>query len=139
MKITFSRIDDQVNMEALDENGHRVQMDASTGQGGNNQGVRPMQMLIMGLGGCSSIDVITILKKQKQEIRDIKIQIDADREAGREPSLWEKIHLIFQLEGRIDPGKANRAVELSMMKYCSVAETLRRAGAAITWEVQVKE
>jgi putative redox protein len=56
-----------------------------------------------------------------------------------EPALWEKIHLLFQLKGDVDPAKANRAVQLSMEKYCSVAETLRRAGAEISWEVMVNE
>ena len=137
MKIHLKRIDDSMGMEAEDESGHKVRMDSSAEHGGHGKGMRPMQMLLMGLGGCTSIDVVSILKKQKQPLDDLKITIDGDREPGVEPSLWKKVRIQFQLEGAIDPGKAERAVELSMMKYCSVAETLRRAGADITWEVQV--
>lgn len=135
--IALHRIDDGFNMEATDENGHKVQMDTAPDHGGHNNGVRPMQMLLMGLGGCTAIDLIMILKKQRQEIKDFHINIVADREEGKEPALWYKAHIHFMLKGSIDKDKADRAAELSMQKYCSVAETLRRAGAQITWEVEV--
>lgn len=137
MKISLQRIDDGFNMEAVDEGGHKVLMDSSVENGGKNNGVRPMQMLIMGLGGCSAIDVVMILKKQRQEVADLRIEIEAERVKGKEPSLWEKAHVIFHLKGNIDPDKAARAVELSMNKYCSVAETLRGAGAELTWETRL--
>lgn len=137
MKIALQRIDDGFNMEAVDEQGHKVLMDSSVENGGKNNGVRPMQMLIMGLGGCSAIDVVMILKKQRQEITDFRIEIEADREQGKEPSLWEKAHIVFYLSGNIDADKASRAVELSMNKYCSVAETLRQAKTQLTWEIKL--
>jgi len=137
MKISLLRVDDGFRMEATDEQGHVVYMDASPETGGRGNGVRPMHMLIMGLGGCTAIDVIMILKKQRQEIQDFRIDIDAEREKDKEPALWEKAHIRFLLKGQIEPGKAERAVELSMQKYCSVAETLRRSGTQITWEVLV--
>ncbi|GAA4318038.1 OsmC family protein [Compostibacter hankyongensis] len=138
MEITLQRIDDGFNMEARDEDGHSVQMDAGPAHGGKGNGVRPMQMLIMGLGGCTAIDVVMILKKQKQDIRDFRIRIQAERETGKEPALWQSAHLIFELSGSIDPDKARRAAELSMQKYCSVAATLKAAGADLTWEVKVE-
>ncbi|WP_343674414.1 OsmC family protein [Chitinophaga sp.] len=138
MKISLQRIDDAFNMEAVDEQGHKVLMDSSLENGGKNNGVRPMQMLLMGLGGCSAIDVAMILKKQRQELTDFKIEIDGEREKGKEPSIWENVHIIFHLSGtNLDQDKAARAVELSMTKYCSVAETLRRAGGNLTWETKV--
>ncbi|MGN7723868.1 OsmC family protein [Chitinophaga sp. 22620] len=137
MKIALKRIDDGFNMEAVDEQGHKVLMDSSVENGGKNNGVRPMQMLMMGLGGCSAIDVVMILKKQRQEITDLRIEIEAEREKGKEPSLWEKAHIIFHLSGNIDADKAARAVELSMNKYCSVAETLRQGKTNLTWEVKL--
>ncbi|RAJ79923.1 putative redox protein [Chitinophaga dinghuensis] len=137
MKIALQRIDDGFNMEAVDENGHKVLMDSSVENGGKNNGVRPMQMIVMGLGGCSAIDVVMILKKQRQEVTDFRIEIEADREKGKEPSLWENVHLVFHLSGNIDADKAARAVELSMNKYCSVAETLRRGNTRLTWEVKL--
>lgn len=139
MKFTLQRIDDAFNMEAMDEGGHKVLMDSSVENGGKGNGVRPMQMLMMGLGGCSAIDVVMILKKQRQEITDFSIEIEGAREKGKEPALWEKAHVIFHLKGNIDPDKAARAVELSMNKYCSVAETLRRSGTQLTWETKVNQ
>ena len=137
MKISLQRLDDAFNMEAVDEGGHKVLMDSSVENGGKNNGIRPMQMLLMGLGGCSAIDVAMILKKQRQEITDFRIEIDGEREKGKEPSLWETVHVIFHIKGDIDPDKAARAVELSMNKYCSVAETLRKAGGNLTWETRL--
>jgi putative redox protein len=137
MKISLHRLDDAFNMEAVDANGHKVLMDSSVENGGKNNGVRPMQMLLMGLGGCSAIDVAMILKKQRQEMTDFRIEIEGEREKGKEPSIWEKVHVIFHISGDVDADKAARAVELSMTKYCSVAETLRRAGGGLTWETRV--
>lgn len=135
--INLSRVSDDFGFEAKDENGHTVKMDTSPESGGKNFGVRPMQMLLMGLGGCSAIDVISILKKQRQNVKDYKMVIKGDREAGVEPSLWEDVDIEFHLYGDIDEDKANRAVELSVNKYCSVAATLKKGGAAINWQVFV--
>jgi putative redox protein len=96
-------------------------MDSSPESGGENFGVRPMQMLLMGLGGCSAIDMISILKKQRQNVKDYKMVISGDREKGVEPSLWKDVNLEFHLYGDIDRDKAIRAAELSIGKYCSVS------------------
>jgi putative redox protein len=135
--IKLSRVNDDFGFEANDENGHTVKMDTSPESGGKNFGVRPMQMLLMGLGGCSAIDVISILKKQRQDVKDYEMVIKGDREAGVEPSLWQEITIEFHLYGDIDEDKAKRAVELSLNKYCSVAATLQKAAADIKWEVFV--
>jgi putative redox protein len=134
-KIELKRVSADYGFEATDENGHTVRMDTSPESGGQNYGVRPMQMLLMGLGGCSAIDVISILKKQRQEVLDYTMKISGDREAGVEPSLWQEVNIEFHLKGNIDEDKAKRAVELSIGKYCSVAATLEKAGAAINWQV----
>jgi putative redox protein len=123
----------------FDANGHVVRIDTSPETGGTNYGVRPMQLLLMGLGGCSGIDVVSILKKQRQEITYFDMHIEAEREADKVPALWTSAKIIFTLGGNIDPDKAQRAAQLSMDKYCSVAETLRRAGCVITYEVRIKE
>ncbi|HTL82977.1 MAG TPA: OsmC family protein [Bacteroidia bacterium] len=137
MKVTLNRIDDAFQFEAKDANGKTVVFDASPKIGGKGNGVSPMQTLIMAAGGCSAIDVILILRKQKQEIHDFKIEIDGEREPDKEPSLWQTVHLLFKLEGTIDGEKAKRAVQLSMEKYCSVVKTLEGAGAKISWDVVV--
>jgi putative redox protein len=134
-KIELARVSGNYGFEATDENGHSVKMDTSPESGGHNFGVRPMQMLLMGLGGCSAIDVISILKKQRQEVLDYRMVINGDREPGVEPSLWQNISIEFHLKGNIDQDKAKRAVELSIGKYCSVAATLEKAGAELNWEV----
>jgi len=98
-----------------------------------------MQLLLSALAGCSGIDVISILKKQRQELKDFKMTVDGEREKGKDLSLWKTIHIHFQLYGDIDADKAGRAIELAINKYCSVAETLRLAGATITTQVTINE
>ncbi|MEW6469225.1 MAG: OsmC family protein [Bacteroidota bacterium] len=139
MRVELKRLDKDFLFEATNAEGVSMRFDASPDIGGHNQGVRPMQTLIMAIGGCSAIDIILILRKQKQEIDDFRISIDAEREQGKEPALWQKAHVVFWLKGRIDRDKAQRAAELSMKKYCSVSATLEKAGAAITYEVHVNE
>ena len=131
IKIELERVQGDYGFEAKDAAGHTVKMDTSPEGGGTNFGVRPMQMLLMGLGGCSGIDIVSILKKQRQTVDSFSMRIEGDRFAGKEPSLWEKIHIVFELKGKIDPEKARKACELSVDKYCSVAETLRGSGTAI--------
>ena len=137
MKVQLRRLDDAFHFEARNEHGATMQFDANPEIGGHDKGVRPMQALLMAVGGCSAIDIVLILKKQRQEITDFRMEIDGEREKGKEPSLWETIHVIYHLEGKIDPEKAKRAVQLSMEKYCSVSQTLEKAGAKITWETRV--
>jgi putative redox protein len=136
-KIELSRVSGDFGFEVKDELGHVVQIDSSPESGGQNFGVRPMQLLLMGLAGCSGIDVITILKKQRQEVKDYKMVINGEREAGKEPSLWKDINVEFHLYGQVDEDKAAKAVELALNKYCSVAATLKEAGANINWKVFV--
>jgi len=136
-KIELSRVKGDFGFEAKDENGHTVRMDSSPESGGWDFGVRPMQILLMGLAGCSAIDVIAILKKQRQEVKDYKMVVNGEREKGKEPSLWQHIDVEFHLYGNIDEDKASKAVELSIDKYCSVAATLKKAGAGIKWRVFV--
>jgi putative redox protein len=135
--IEISRLSGDFGFEAKDENGHTVLMDSSPESGGQNFGVRPMQILLMGLGGCSAIDVISILKKQRQNVVDYKMVVKGEREAGKEPSLWKEVDLEFHIYGDVDQDKAERAVELSVNKYCSVAATLKFAGADVKYEVFV--
>ena len=130
MKIVLERKNDAVHFEAKNEDGITVNIDGSPEIGGQNLGVRPMQLLLMGLGGCSGIDLKIILRREP--ITDIKITIDAERQKDVEPSLFEKIHVHFDLFGALNPKKVERAVSLSMDKYCSVAKTLEKT-ATITY------
>src|SRR5260221_7507569 len=121
VQIRLDRINGDFGFEAKDALGHTVHMDSSPETGGLDFGVRPMQMLLMGLGGCSGIDIVSILKKQKQTVEGFRILIDGERETGKEATRWKEIRMIFELKGSIEPEKAKRACELSVEKYCSVA------------------
>jgi putative redox protein len=137
INVSVNLLQPDYGFEASDAYGNKITMDTSPDNGGNNFGVRPMQVLLMGLGGCSGIDMVSILKKQRQQIDYFNMKIEAEREQGREPALWVKAHIIFELRGNIDADKARRAAQLSIEKYCSVAETLRRGGCIITYEVKM--
>lgn len=121
----------------VDQNNHSIFIDIPKEQGGNGGGMRPMQTVLAALCGCSGVDIVSILKKQRQTYTSLKIFVDGEREQGKEPSLWQNVQVRFELEGTVEPAKAYRAAELSISKYCSVAETLRRAGATITFTVFV--
>ena len=131
------RVNDEFGFEGKDANGHTVKMDSSPDSGGHNFGFRPMQMLLLGLGGCSGIDIISILKKQKQSVDGFRILIDGERQAGKDPTRWKHIKIIFELKGSVEPEKAKRACALSIEKYCSVADTLMGAGCKIEWETKI--
>ena len=118
-----------------DITGNEMQIDIPVEQGGGGKGMRSMQTLLAALIGCSVVDIISILKKQKQVFSSLHVEVDGEREEGREPSLWQRVSLVFYFGGDVDLGKAQRAVDLSITKYCSVAETLRRAGAVIEYQV----
>ena len=140
MKINLKQIDDAFHFEAKNEDGRTVQIDAAEKIGGSNQGVRPMQMLLMALAGCSAIDIVSILKKQRQQIDDFQIEVEGERENIEEVAkIFTDIKINFHLKGNIEPEKAKRAVELSMEKYCSVEKTLRLAGAKIDHKIFVNE
>ena len=109
------------------ESGHAVIMDASPDIGGRNLGMRPMEMLLIGMGGCSSIDVVTILKKSRQPITDCVAEITAER-AGEIPKVFTKIHVHFVVTGKgLNPVQVERAVNLSAEKYCSASIMLGKA------------
>jgi len=118
--------------------GHAVVMDAAPDVGGRNLGVRPMEMLLLGMGGCSSIDVVMILKKGRQPITDCVVELEAER-AATDPKVFTKIHAHFIVTGRgLDPKKVERAVALSAEKYCS-ASVMLGATAAITHGFEVMD
>ena len=135
--IKMERMTGDFGFMIKDENGHVLQTDSSIDNGGSNYGFRPMQLILSALGSCSAIDMVSVLKKQRQTIEQFKIIVEGEREQDTIPSLWKSIKVSFELHGDIDKEKAVKAGALSIEKYCSVAETLRRAGTEITWEVNV--
>ncbi|CAN5352621.1 OsmC family protein [soil metagenome] len=123
-------------MEAVNENGNKVHIDASPDIGGTDRGFRPMQMVLAALGGCSSIDIISILKKQKQPLEDIRITVTGEREKGAVPSLFNEAHVHFTFYGNLDEDKVKKAVVLSVEKYCSVVKILEKT-ATITHSFEI--
>lgn len=123
-------------MQAVNEDGNIIDMDGAPNIGGENKGFRPMQLLATGAGGCSTIDIISILKKQRQEIKDLKVEIKAEREADKIPSLFSTIHLHYILTGDLEKQKVEKALELSLSKYCSVVKILEKT-ATITYTYEI--
>ena len=126
------------SFKAVDAKGNVVELDANESAQNTNLGARPMQLLLMALGGCSGVDVLSILKKQKQNVEGLTISINGERE-NKVPSPWKSVHVHFHFRGSLDGQKCERACALSLEKYCSVAETLRLAGASITWKATVTQ
>jgi putative redox protein len=137
VKVELNRIDDAYHMVAVNDRGNVIHLDDGGKEGGKGAGFGPMQSLLSAFGGCSAIDVVSILKKQRQDLKDLKITVTGEREQGAVPSLYQTIHAHFKLFGDIDREKAEKAVSLSVEKYCSVAMTLRKAGATITHSFEI--
>lgn len=126
------------NMSFVGESGsgHSVVMDASPEVGGRDLGVRPMEMLLLGLGGCASIDVVMILQRSRQAVKDCTVQISAER-AESEPKVFTHIHLHFVVEGdHLSEDRVKRAINLSAEKYCSASLMLGKT-AKITHDYEV--
>ena len=124
MKVLLERINDDYLFEVSNSNGHRVLLDNKSKNKGSVKGISPMELLLMGLAGCSSIDVVAILKKQKINPKSIKMEVKGERTPGAIPALFHTINVDVILEGDFLPEKAKRAVDLSFEKYCSVSKTL---------------
>lgn len=125
MQVELVRVDDAFHFEAVGTSGVIQHIDAAVNIGGHNAGARPMEMLLMGLAGCSAIDIILILQKQKQVIDDFRLTVDGLRVKGAVPAPFKKIHITFLLKGQIDLVKLQRAIDLSMDKYCSATAQFR--------------
>ncbi len=129
---------EQMSFVAEADSGHALVMDGSVAIGGRNIGPRPMELLLMGLGGCSSIDVVMILQKSRQDIRDCVVELSAQR-ADQEPKVFTQIHLHFVVSGKaLDPKRVAHAINLSAEKYCSASIMLGKT-AVITHDYEVRE
>ncbi len=123
---------------AESETGHSIVMDGPPDHGGKNQGARPMETLLIGMGGCSSFDVIHILKKSRQDVIDCVAEIEAER-ADEVPSVFTKIHLHFVITGNnLKESMVRHAVKLSAEKYCSASIMLAKGGVDITHSYEVQ-
>lgn len=133
MQIRLQRLDNAFHLEASNELGNKIEMDGAPKIGGSDKAARPMEVLLMSMAGCSTMDILDILRKQRQTVEDFRIEVNAEREKDKTPSLFEKIHLHFFLKGNLDEKKVARAVKLSMETYCSVSKIVEKT-AIITYE-----
>jgi len=118
--------------------GHSVVMDGSPDQGGRNMGVRPMEMILVGLGGCASFDVMSMLQKGRQQVTDCRAEVEAER-VDAVPAVFSKIHLKFVVTGvNLKEAQIKRAVELSAEKYCSASIMLEASGVEISHSYVIK-
>lgn len=137
MQVEMQRVDDAFHFEALGGDKVAVHIDAAAAIGGNHQGARPMELILMGLGSCAVIDVLLILKKMKQQVDDIKVIVEGDREDGAVPAPFVGLRLRFILRGpNLEQKKTEQAVRLSIEKYCSVSVMLEKS-ATINWSVDI--
>ena len=122
--------------EGVAGSGHRVTMDVASEVGGRNLGLRPMEMVLLGLGGCTAIDVLHMLRKGRQPITDMRVELNAER-AEDVPKVFTRIHLHFVLTGAgLDPHKIERAINLSASKYCSASMMLNKT-AEMTHDFEI--
>ena len=139
MQVELVRGDEAFHFEASGMSGVPVHIDAAENIGGANAGARPMELLLMGLGGCSAIDVILIMKKQRQRVDDLKISVSGERVKieGTEMTPFRKINVHFKFKGNISESKAQKAIEMSMEKYCSAtAQFSDSAEITHTYEIE---
>jgi len=126
MLIKLRKLADPLHFEAINEAGRTVEMDAKVASGGTGKAMGPMETLISALGGCSSIDIVLLLKKFKQDLINMEVEIQADRDPDHIPSLFIRIHAHYRLYGELDPKKVEKAISLSIEKYCSVSQILKK-------------
>lgn len=125
MKVNLKRINQAFHYKAVNEDKIVVNIDANPAIGGEGKGARPMELVLMGLGGCASIDLGLILKKQRQELVDYQVEVSATRDETPAKA-FQSINLHFNLTGKLDAEKVEKAIELTLTKYCSVALSLSK-------------
>jgi len=134
MKIELKRINDDYLFECTNSAGNKILLDNTSNP--DAKGVSPMETVLMAVAGCSGIDIISILKKQRQEISKFSAEVEGERIPVDDAKPFKKIKVKFILEGKIDPKKAQKSAQLSFEKYCSVSKTLE-PNVEIKYEVFV--
>lgn len=137
MKVTIDRVNNASHYQATAPSSEvKVNIDGPASIGGEGKGVSPMEMVLMALGGCSVFDLGEILKKQRQTVDDIKIEVTGTRR-DEAPRVFTAIHIEFFLKGEIELEKAEKAADLAVKKYCSVHDMLAAGGIDITYSIHV--
>ena len=126
MHIEMKRTGRDFRMEAVNPKGNAVVMDNPSNNGAMQQGASPMELLLMGIAGCSSIDILTILEKRGKVVEDLRVSVNAERETDQTPAYFNLMEAQYHLTGQLDPDKVRMAVELSLSKYCTVAKIIEK-------------
>ena len=137
MKINLKRVNNAVHFVSTNEDGASIDIDGSPSIGGEGKGVRPMEMLLMAAAGCSSIDIVLFLKKMRQDLQDLEVSVEGDKEKMDTYSEFKTIHLHYTLTGNLKKEKVEKALALSIEKYCSVSKALEKT-AKITYSYEIK-
>lgn len=125
LEVSLERVDDTFHFVGQNPQGIKVHLDdASSRPDGIGLGMSPMQLLLIALGGCSGVDLASILGKGRQKVDSLSIEVRGDKPDGVAPSLFESVHVTFRVDGEVDADRVRRAVDLSLGKYCSVSKTL---------------
>lgn len=139
MNVTLQRVNDAVHFAGSSSTTDvKIHIDGSPDIGGEGAGARPMELVLMALGSCSALDLVSILKKQRQRIDSFQIEVDGKRR-DEVPNIFTTIHLTFKLQGAIDQAKAEKAANLAVKKYCSVHDMLAAGGVEITYDIQITD
>ena len=117
---------------AVSPSGHALAMDSDRQ---SNTGPGPMELLLMALGACTATDIVIILEKKRQKLQSLEVICSGER-AADPPQVWTKLEILFRLRGNIEEGAAQRAIQLSEEKYCSVSATLKKS-AELTWRYEI--
>ena len=136
MKINLERKNDAVHFVCTNERGNEVHLDGSASIGGEGKGASPMETVLMAVAGCSSIDIVSLLKKMRQPLEDLKVEVEGIRHEDRIPKTFKKINIHFIVTGDLDETKVEKAVRMSMETYCSVSKMLEKA-AEISWSFDI--
>lgn len=119
---------DNMQFSGTASSGHTLIMDADNASGGHNTGFRPMELLLVGFGGCSGMDVISILRKKRQQVTGLEINVTGEK-SDTAPKIYKEVHIEYVVKGKgVDTMAVERAISLSLEKYCSVGATLAKAG-----------
>jgi putative redox protein len=138
MEITLKKVNDAVHFEGTGVVPNvKVHIDGTPEIGGQNLGARPMELVLMALGSCASLDFVTILQKQRQVIEDFSVTVTGTRR-DEAPRIFTAIHIHFEMAGEINAEKAAKAAELAVKKYCSVHDMLAAGGIEITYDFNIR-
>lgn len=135
MKVTVN-LKEGMTFEARDERNHIVAVDTVPEKGGNDTGTRPTELLLMALGSCTGMDVMSILRKKRAPVQGLEVQVEGER-AEAHPGHFVKVKVTYIVKGPVEPKDIERAIELSRTKYCPVMYTVEKAGAQITTEYKM--